>query len=508
MASGAIYNTEGKAFLAIYMNHSDIYSMLPEELSNFNHVAHFSYQKENQSKGIDIFEITNNSDLRKHVGIKKEITINEDKVKIFDFDKRRTATLNPDTNLIQNKYSAGGQIINGFSEIIPLAFTDILYHCQNKISKGEKGLVKKVSSIEPQTQIRRINPKDILKPGKKEYIKHCLLEANIDFVGDCLTNWIPGENSSFDGNVFKNYFYLVGGHCNVCYAESNHGDFPKEIHNHDKKQLIFELNGGFKFKKGSDEVLGRPVKVLRFGKVTEPWTPYTKELFVETLEAMVETGTRGVIATKFLPFDSEIANLLKKTNSVPIYSIDGLHQNRFELGALKRGSTNNWRIEQSIKYKEQGVDSMFYLLGNFYLPPQENQLKILNIAKNNSLVVQLLPIRYSKKSVAEEMTGIHWNLLQEKSETFEEYAHPAIGKYISDKKTLLLEFFHPKWSKLIGKNKGYIKMCHHDDKHVYCGTCSYNPGFITKNNNHSPKAKTKKKSKKKKTIKGMDSLFD
>jgi hypothetical protein len=248
--------------------------------------------------------------------------------------------------------------------------------------------------------------------------------------------------------------------------------------------------GGAQLVFGSEEPLGKPVDVLRFGKRTEPWTPFTQDEFVGTLEAMVQTGTRGIITTKFMPFDPEIVNLAKKTKSTVLYSI-GFED--LEAGCIEHGYDNNYRLNQARQYREAGVNSILYLLFHPIFEPTERELSVLEFAEKHKLPIQLLPMRMITKALAQktisplvgDQNAILWDVLkdthlpsvQQEMDIMVEYE----DSYYVQSSVLIpkINRMHPFWMDLIKSNKGRIRMCHHDEEQVYCGGCFCGPPSIS-----------------------------
>jgi len=230
-------------------------------------------------------------------------------------------------------------------------------------------------------------------------------------------------------------------------------------------------------KTGSDERFGRKVDRLRFGKRTEAASSLTLPQFMKTLEVCAETGTQGVIPTKFLKYDPEVAGLLKRTDSVVLYSIGW---DEFERGAVSWGCSNNWRLEQAVKYGESGVNTGLYLMVSDpvkYPNGRDHEvIRFVEEHKENLAGVQLLPMRYKAKILASGLGMVHWDdaksdkgllaLLDSHIGAFE-----VVGGELNPKE------FNEFWLDLIGNNRGFYRMCHHTSEHVWCGGCFTKPGL-------------------------------
>ena len=515
---GSTYNIKGQPYLAVYQYQKDVPLMLPPELGAINK-AHISYKKGNKDGSVYVFEVNNPESLGKYVNLMKDFNVvdgnciisgkihgnaasKRNKIgenlfggEVYEplSENTRIISIPPKREVLRNYGVAGQTLFIGGrkSDLELVVLSDILDFCKNQTTKTPgKNRIRSVRKINTKTKLERITPRRILEGGKQDFVDKCKLEANIDFSKGCITSWIPGKNSSFDGEYFYNYFSFPWGECEYCYAIDKHESFPKTIYLFDKKALTEELKGGAKLVFGSEETLGRPVKTLRFGKRTESWTPFTENEFVQTLEAMTETGTRGVIPTKFLPFDKILGDLFIRTNSSALYSVSPFEH--LEVGAIMQNSTNEWRMEQARKYREMGVDSQYYLLTTPHLAPGNFERKILEDAEKHKMIVQVLPLRPKSKAICLQTTGQEWNFLKNKNpgqNNFNSFLEENESSYIYFDGQLVLKEIHPEWKKIIGNNKGKVKMCHHDDQTIYCGGCSPKGGGIYKNGNSHKKKK-------------------
>ncbi len=519
--TGATYDIEGEKYLVIYRYQKDVLLKLPPEIESEN-IAHLTYKKRNKDGSAYVFKLKNFNNLEKYVTLSKDFQVkdgrciisgkihnNHSETKPHKTPKKGTRSIYiPNREEVMRKYDISGQTVfsgNKKDELELLFLGDVLDFCKDQEVENENEWgIKTVGEIIAKTKLKKIEPERILQGGKQDFVYKCWLEANIDYNGDCITRFVPGANASFDGTYFYNYFSFPWGECEYCYSEAKHGKkggFPKEMYDFTKQRLTEEIKGGCKLIHNSEETLGRPVKMLRFGKRTESWTPFTKDKFSETLEVMVDVGTRGVIPTKLLPFDPFLAKLFRGTNSTLLYGVSPF--SKFEFGAVEiYGSTNEWRMEQARKYAEAGVDSQYYLLCAANLPPGEFEKKVLADAERNKMIVQVLPLRHKNKDLCFRMTGENWDFLKNKHPNQEKlFLKENEASYIYFDNQLVLKKIHPEWEKIIGNNRGRVKMCHHDDYTIYCGGCSAKGGGIFKNGKHNRKDLEKKPKKRKKSRK-------
>ena len=503
---GAIYESKARKYLAVYSFQHDVSVMLPPSFESAERVAHVSYSMGNKKGGIDVFLLRDDSlDFSGIVNLKKRISVNGREFRSDDLKSRSADFLRRDSlKDCDERYGIQAQIVenpkNVREEVLEIARADIVFYCGKKYARDRRTpRIEYVEKVTPVTELKRIIPEKILTGGKQIFVPTCELDANIDFGKGCISAWVPGENASFDGKNFVNFYSYPFGECDYCYAEDQHKSFPKSVYEFDLARLKKELKGECFLEFGKEKALGRPVKTLRFGKRTEPWAGFNSQEFIETLEAMTETRTRGVIPTKFLPFNPVVSELLRKTNSSIIYSI-GFDE--FELGACRHGCNNEFRIEQARKYHESGVNSNLYLLIVAHLPPGERETSILEFALKNSIPVQLLPMRFKRKDIASKVTGQDWGRLKESRAQLE---LPGLdeenrGGYKAKYGRLICQDINPQWLKMIGDNHGRIRMCHHDDRMAYCGTCFLNEGFIEETEKNKLERFGKRRKRKKTAI--------
>jgi hypothetical protein len=490
MFVGGIYHgKDERKYLAVYNFQHDVYIKPPSSFGNIQHLDHFSYKRGNKKGGGDVFRINKIPD-NPEVKINKEVMLIEDRVHIDE--KKPTSKLKiyyqPELlETVPKMYDIQHQILNLPKEIerevIGMSNADIVYFCGDNIAKENRGTkIERVEKIIPKTEVRYIKPEKMLTGGKQWFVPSCKLQANIDFGKGCISGWIPIEGALFDGKFFTNYLSSPNSECEYCYAKRRHHTFAKTIYEFDKQRLIEELSGKCRLDFDDWELeLGKPVNILRFGKRTETGAPFTRRQFIGTLEAMIETGTKGVIPTKYLEYNREIAERLKKTSSVVLYSIGDFDE--FEKGAGIHGCNSEWRLEQAVKYHRAGANSLLYLHIIGHKPPGKKENEFLKIAEKHKIKVQILPIRFPNKDLIERMTGKKWEYLKGGSKRGLNQlilpAHGDFGSYVFREKMLCLEKIHSSWMEMINNNNGRIRMCHHTLENTYCGGCFQAKGEIT-----------------------------
>jgi len=479
---------DGRVYVGIYNYQHDVYVRPSVDMNGLERLAHVSYSKGRKKGGIDYFLITDGRDPEEVARIKKDIIIGktsssihirEDKIQKI---KEHTVHFPEKLPFVDNSYDIQEELLPVSQEIRDdlntFSRSDVMVFCGFEFAKDFRGpRTHVVDKIIPRTAIRRINPERVITGGKQGITPQCILTGNIDFVKGCITGFVPGEGGGlFDGEVFHNFFSMPSGECEYCYAGQQHKGFAKNFYQFDKQRLLNELRGDCRLIYNSDKVHGKPIDVLRFGKRTESWTPFTHEEFMQTLDACAMTGARPVIPTKFLPYTPEIASLLKRTNAVVLYSIGW---DELEQGAVMHGKTNKYRIEQARRYNEEGVTSVVYLMMHAHLPPGPREREVLALG----LPTQLLPMRTKGRKQTQKLTGERWDdLLYSKPQGMLDFNDGAnIGTHVKMGQATVatkVRKIHPFWQNLVKNNQGRIRMCHHDNSYMVCGECFQGEGFI------------------------------
>ncbi|MFA5993227.1 MAG: hypothetical protein WC796_05980 [Candidatus Pacearchaeota archaeon] len=486
---GAFYVDHDRTHLAVYSFYPDLYTRLPSSIRN-DHVAHVAYKFGGKKGGIDVFHLLEDDSVEDFVDARKRFTFNGRVITKTEGPKVLSVP-DPIIARADTLHDVQYEFLEGYQNTgLPnLIRADIGDFCEGTEAKKPQGTsLVHLPRIVPHTQIRQNQAKRLLEGGKQWFVESCLLEANIDFATGCMAGWVPVGKTSFDGLTATGYFLYPWGECKYCYATDKHLNFPKTLRHIDREQLKRELLGECCLEYGSETPLGRPVNVLRFGKRTETCTPFTLAELVTTLETCTETGTRGVITTKFLGFNPDIADLLRRTNSSLIYSI-GFDE--LEEGAVMWGCDSEFRKEQAVRFREAGVNSLMYLSILGHKPPGKREIQTLKFARKHKLPVQLLPMRFGGRHLVDifpSMDGLSWDDLKADPRQDLLVAHDEMGvrgRYShTGGNKLNLEIPDPQWLEMMGERNNEegdyrIGMCHHTSKCEYCAGCGIlKHGFV------------------------------
>jgi len=485
--AGSIYNGKDFTAIALYNSYPDIYSALPPGLSG-RHEKHVKYSFNNKQSSLDIYSIEPSSvDRIKGVINLKNIFNTHKKIDIEGITARQNIRIESREELRDTQK---------FKDLQQMSVRDIGEFCREPASKpNTENPIIYVPKIVPITAVRYVNVKKPVTSGKSDYVD-CKLEANVDFEmakGECvsafppMTGLIDSETPTFTGDKFIGFYHDKSGDCGYCYAAHHHLDpYPKTFVNIDPEQLYDILMHG-NFTNYDDELFGKHVDVLRLGKRTEAGATYHRKQLVDLIEICIRAGTNIVIPTKYLEFDPQIVDLCykAKANDVKIMILHSItHLDDLERGPLLHGCDNKFRIEQNRLYAEAGVDASLYLMTELVYDTRQEHLDTIQYALDQGLTLQLLGARITKKNVAERITGRTWEQLKGKLR-MEPYMHDGqmrmiqCGGYdLTGNTQLSPQVISPELLKLVDKNQGQVRLCHHTKAKEYCGACFLSKGFI------------------------------
>jgi len=432
----------GMTVLGMYSKNPGIVYATPH---NTEHIAHVTYvnsgalRQDNRSN-IDYFIVTGTLDER--VVTEKSVVLHQ-----RDFS--------PEMADIERKHSINWNIISRFRHledtIRNVAIKDIYAHAYGKPRPLEVSNSRKVYSedIKSEATIKKTRYANIDINGKQTFLPDCILDLNLDFANWCISG------ISLDGKLSPL------NSCDYCYASYKHSGYPN-IYHVSKKHLIEQITEAKKERAQKD----LSTRYLRLGKRTEAGYDLFYEHILTTLEACLETGISVVFPTKFLQFDKNIAELLKRTDSTLLFS---LGNDKFEKGPCLYGRTNNWRIEQAKKFLDFGVRAVPYVLidaikengGHFFS-------RVLNEAMTFPLV-QLIPIKIRQRALANTILGGWQSLIEGQEDDLLGY---SCGGYEQSQSHSRLHIdVHTSIKQHIMNNNGCVRMCSHNNNTMWCGKC-------------------------------------
>jgi hypothetical protein len=460
----SVYKGE-KSYLAIYNYFPDISVATPRSIEGRSRrVVHVAYSKQGHERGIDVFEV-------------------QGEVFVSDLQIARTMQLTGDIGEQTDRdYNLRMELARGVSsEVISFIRRDVAKFCKFKpAKKSGKSSLDYVEEIIPRTRLRRVVPANLLTPGKTEFNAHCRIGvANLDSGAGCQTGWIPGKNARFDGEFFTDYYLSPDSECDICYAKPKHKAYPKHLYQIDRQRLVDEIRGEARLVSGSKEPYGRQVKIVRLGKRTDFGDAPSRDTLRMVLEVFLEEGVRAVFPNKLLDYDKGIADLLRRTNSVVLFSHG---RDDKERGAVALGFPNRVRLENAVKYKEAGVNAIIYHMVYSGEKPSRKDLETIEFAKKHNLGIQLLPVRYSARDTAEACAGCSWDRMKiHRGTSFLGINQELEGTAYVKNGVLIPRRVNLQFMEMVGDNNGSIRMCHHNNTLTWCGDCFLGKGFCAPN---------------------------
>lgn len=143
---------------------------------------------------------------------------------------------------------------------------------------------------------------------------------------------------------------------------------------------------------------------VRLGKSTEAGHIFYHPLLIEFLELCKNYQTRVIFPTKMLPFDTEIAKLLRDTNSVLQFSIG---TDSLEPGACSQGYTNSWRISQAQLYNKANINTSLTIICDITQSIEKNAkagFSLVQALETPDIPKRILPLRPNSNKVSSAIT--------------------------------------------------------------------------------------------------------
>ncbi len=441
-----VFSTANANFLSLYsVKPGVVYAEFP----GTTHVAHVTWGVPNSEKtsNIDLFLMPDGFDSIRPSDFRtlKRADVDEATERARGMEFQITEAGRPLSDVIRSV--AANDVRTHLERKVehPSLFGPVAAH-EDSVRPSSVSYVESVLPLQPQIE----GTAEIHSEGKQNFLPDCLLDLNLDFAGWCPTGITP-EGKLAPWNT-----------CEYCYAGYKHKGYPSYF-DVDGKQLIEQINEA-RARRAEE---GKETRFLRLGKRTEAGYSLFKPQLVKALEACVEAGLSIIFPTKFLEYDSEISDLLKRTDATLLIS---LGNDRLEPGAVIHGRTQEVRIFDGLRYGESGVRVVPYVLVD---PTVEDGgpwfSDTLKMARKSFGQVQLLPIRIRYRELGEKVLG-SWDGVTESGPTL--FGNGNGQKYeVAPDHTRLAIGFHRSLSDLISNNSGDVRVCHHNSCGVFCGKC-------------------------------------
>ncbi|HIJ14456.1 TPA: hypothetical protein HA371_06985 [Candidatus Woesearchaeota archaeon] len=287
--------------------------------------------------------------------------------------------------------------------------------------------------------------------GKAEFVKRkmpdgtvqdvCLCAHNVDFsVNWCiaqvpvhLLDEVIHHKGGYAPGKLTDYIKqgVSDNRCTYCYDKRvNHGKVtPREVNQRTREE--------FETKKP---------EIIRIGKSTESGHPYYYPVLIDFLNLCREFKTRVIFTTKAFPFglqgalettdfaekrNDSIARLAKSVNMASgeelaerliginatlLYSVSN---DSFEYGMVSQGFTNQWRINQAVKYHSQKVNTSLTIVCDVTQSIDENDKRGFALKRGleerdkTGINIRILPIRINSDELALKVTGKNMRILRD-----------------------------------------------------------------------------------------------
>jgi hypothetical protein len=508
-----LYKADNFAIGMVYNDYADVFRAFPVPNSSFapEHVVHAVYTRRQGRGSIDVYLIRNSSGLEKELG-DNDIKISSRKGGLVqNLPNSKLLKRNP-----ENVFSIDYQRITGINEIWPeiknmidydvAAFNEIKLFNNPKRSHehGEKIVQKLIPSTTPNM------PRDAyFFRGKGAFSELCLFDTNIDLSASCTANMNP------EG------YYFPEGDCIYCYASRHHDKPDIKVQRAVTSEILDHAYAQYK-----EEMKGQKwrQRVIRVGARVESAAKFQEERLNVLLEWCIVNKKTPIIITKYNQYErgSETVKLAKESKAVMMFSIG---RDNMEPGPVLSGFTNEFRIEQAIKYFEAGVNARLDVLTDMHVPFTLNKEQFLSneqklaieAQQKYGVPIQLLAFRAGSDKVARAFFGKSYKglktsegqLFEKNQEMLEHrvsYAYTNAGN-----NELVPEIIHPEI--LEGATKGAIGLCAKTGKNEYCSGCGLYKNVQIKEKNHqkmdygNTKSKSNVRKRQKAKTRGMESLF-
>ncbi len=440
--------SDGLRIFCMYTKNKGVVAATPPGTEHISHATYLNEDAVNPQNrsNIDHFLIKNDA-------CEADVFGKDIQVLYGDKIHESIASQNPS---IEQKYGVKIEILDNFRNLTQViqrvAFTDIYRHMSDKRLPQVKDepTLEYVDKISSGAELIFAGQAQIDIEGKQTFYPNCVLDINLD-----IARWCPSGISP-EGKV------MPWGECNYCYASFKHGGYPYVL-NVDKENLVAQIKSA----KKERAKLGLPTRYLRLGKRTEfGFSPF-KEQLINTLEACLEENISVVFPTKYLSFDKTVAKLLKRTSSTLLPS---LGDDQYEIGAAMHGCNTQYRLEQGILFKEQGVRVVPYVLVRAH-EKDGGEIFGRNLLMAEKLFTraQILPIITKNINVARKVLGGSSDLVGSSHQGFsgESYGGYEIG---AGRRGVPVHI-HPTLEKRIGDNDGDVRICLHNSCSSRCGKC-------------------------------------
>lgn len=358
---------------------------------------------------------------------------------------------------------------------------DIKLFCDEPAKERKEGKHhERVDRIEvsPKFVPRASHLDELAKAGKGTYGNICPIKIGTDIMRGCISAITP--EGRFD----------LRKRCLECYAHQNVIPALDTILLFNKDTYLRRINKKIE-KLGLKE---EKVVYIRLGQRTEINIPPVLRIlpgYIDNLKIVLtalaelaqQRDTRVAMPTKIPDFDDETIDLFKKAN-VTVLPSSGIE--KFHEGITDLGYPLKVRLEKALELAQRGVKTVVYPMVDITRGEEsmyEDSVRATEFYfkhENDFAGLQYLDGRITNKDLAEMMGGGPWNQLryclprESKQGHFQQDLFLEEGRfYLTGQTYLTARITHPYWLKIIGDNKGKIRLCstHVKDGNRKCGKC-------------------------------------
>jgi hypothetical protein len=220
--------------------------------------------------------------------------------------------------------------------------------------------------------------------GKGQHYDSCVLDFNMDIESGVCSIALNKNGKANRDNC-----------CTYCYAKYLYKKDPNAYRVKDISEQ--------EFKKIAEKY---PAHILRLGKNVECGHIRTRPQLYQVLEYCEKYKMRPVVTSKILEYDKKVAELVIAARGIVHIS---LGRDEDELGAVKQGATNGWRLRQAMKYKAHGCPTQVRIVADITMPMNKFHKKVFK-CMGGSTGILLTPLHYiSKESFESVRQDVTWD---------------------------------------------------------------------------------------------------
>ncbi|MCP4607018.1 MAG: hypothetical protein GY847_41980 [Proteobacteria bacterium] len=347
---------------------------------------------------------------------------------------------------IPKKYAAYANEIRG------LVTADVLDHLAERYQPNE--LLDQKTSIDivlfaPPSASKKVGAAGIQEATKQSLKDVCRYDLQIDLSRGCPAAISPyGYASPREG-------------CGYCYCHLDDKYGGEKTHSFDQEKASKQLRRLSRLRSAQ----GKDTKTICIGVNADSGYSFYRTELITLLEFCVHEGLTPVVRSKFLEYDSIVSDLLKRSGGVLVVS---LGNDSLEPGLVAHGRTQSVRIADGLRYLKEGVHVVAGVVAD---PAQLDGgplfSEALQVAVSLFPSVVIYALRAKSGTLGDQFFG---NGFQSRTTRNGQLAYEKQGSQY------LAAIVHPSIRKMIGKNRGKVRLCLKSGAGTYCGACHVRGG--------------------------------